>query len=148
MWEPWRLTTLWASAACCRDSFALLCFTLLYFTVSYTECTYERRYPTNSMDQCPSWEVYNRSASHVFQPHKSGPPRIVFKMHFVLSSETLVPMYQTFFYRKMCFSVLLCSVLASRPKHTTQRQPRNLRQIFQYAHRLRKNVYRDFTKAG
>jgi hypothetical protein len=32
MWKSQRLTTLWASTACYRDSFTLLYFTLLYFT--------------------------------------------------------------------------------------------------------------------
>jgi hypothetical protein len=32
MWEPGRLTTLWASTACYRDSFTFLCISSLVFS--------------------------------------------------------------------------------------------------------------------
>jgi hypothetical protein len=35
------------------------------------------------------------AADPCLEPHKCGPHRVVFKIHFVLSSETLVPTYQT-----------------------------------------------------
>jgi hypothetical protein len=45
MWEPRRLTALWASAVCYRDSFTLL---LLYLRIiTWRRCEYLRSYLTN-----------------------------------------------------------------------------------------------------
>jgi hypothetical protein len=46
MWEPRRLTTLWASMACYRDSFTFFFFTFFRNVGELVDYTVRRRNPT------------------------------------------------------------------------------------------------------